>query len=87
MALFPRGLRMACSDLLRHFEISTVGDVITAASDTEVQEYLGSCPEDTRSAWVKLTEWALLKQEQIRDRIYDEARSGRAPTWSGSPAS
>ena len=82
MALLPRGLRQGCLDILEAFEITTVGDVLTASEDAEVIAFVAERAQPERTAWTKLIDWARSKHEQIQQRIFAEGLSGHAPVAS-----
>ena len=76
MAMFPRSLAAACSSVLELWELRTVGDVLTASTDAEVE---ANIPTEQKEAWDKLVQWATAKHEHILDRISRDAASGHAP--------
>ena len=79
MAMFPKNQAKECAIILEHFELETIGDVLTASDDTEVEEYVQTCSTETCASWNKLVEWARVKHGHSLDRITRAAASGSAP--------
>ena len=79
MASFPKSLAAACSCVLEPFELSTVGDVLTASLDAEVAAHIQGCSEEQTVAWDRLVQWAKAKHGHTLDRISRDAASGQAP--------
>ena len=79
MALFPQGLRIKCSVIIDNFDLSTIGDVLMADKDSEVQSHLEALAPEAHAAWANLVAWAAAKQDQTRNRIFEEGGSCAAP--------
>ena len=85
MTIVPRGKLADLDDMLSTFPCETVGDVLFAAADREVLDFLAQADDKVAQAWRQLVAWATLRQRQAGERIYGEALSGHPPTLTPPP--
>ena len=61
-----------CEVILEKFDLETACDVLTAASDKEVLDFIQQQEEEVQMAWSFMVDWAKLRSEEQLERIYQE---------------